>query len=121
MDLGNFIRISRKKANLTLKELGEKVGVSEQAISQYERNIRIPSNEILKKIENELAINISEEFIKQSKEDKLFIATFQYMMILNNTFEPRKNCNDEDFSIDEVYDFLGRSIVSLSKIRRKSK
>lgn len=50
MNTGELIRSYRKRKGLTMKELGNKVGVSEQAISQYERSIRTPNVAILRKI-----------------------------------------------------------------------
>lgn len=47
---GDIIRTYRKRKKLTMKELGQKVGVSEQAISQYERSIRTPNVITLQKI-----------------------------------------------------------------------
>lgn len=50
MNNGELIRSYRKKKGLTMKDLGYKVGVSEQAISQYERSLRTPSVKVLQKI-----------------------------------------------------------------------
>lgn len=55
---GDIIRTYRKRKQLTMKELGQKVGVSEQAISQYERSIRTPNIIILQKICNALNLPI---------------------------------------------------------------
>lgn len=53
-----LIRIYRKRKNLTMKQLGEKVGVSEQAISQYERSMRTPNFITLQKICSVLNLSI---------------------------------------------------------------
>lgn len=50
MNNGDLIRSYRKRKKLTMKQLAQKVGVSEQAISQYERSIRTPHIVILQKI-----------------------------------------------------------------------
>lgn len=52
--LGHNIRLIRKSCNITMKALGSLVGVSEQAISQYERGLREPGIEILNKISHAL-------------------------------------------------------------------
>ncbi|MDH2337508.1 helix-turn-helix domain-containing protein [Clostridium perfringens] len=59
MNLGFKIRHFRKLRNLTLKELGTMVGVSEQAIGQYERNQREPNLVMLNKIALNLDIPVS--------------------------------------------------------------
>ena len=56
MDNGKLIRSYRKKKGLTMKELGYKVGVSEQAISQYERSLRTPNTVTLQKICRHLSL-----------------------------------------------------------------
>lgn len=58
MNNGELIRNYRKRKKLTMKELGQKVGVSEQAISQYERSIRTPNVITLQKICSELNLPI---------------------------------------------------------------
>lgn len=56
----NSIREHRKKANLTIKALADKVKLSEQAISQYELGKRKPNLETLINISKALNINYSE-------------------------------------------------------------
>lgn len=54
MNIGENIRKLRKEKKLTLKSLGVKVGLSEQAIGQYERGDRTPNIEILTAISKAL-------------------------------------------------------------------
>ena len=56
---GEKLRYYRIKANLTQKELGEKVGISESYISLFEVNKRYPKNNILLKIAKALNQDIS--------------------------------------------------------------
>ncbi len=56
---GEKIRYYRIKANLTQKELAEKVGISESYISLFEVNKRYPKNNILLKIAKALNQDIS--------------------------------------------------------------
>lgn len=56
---GEKIRYYRIKANLTQKELGEKVGISGSYISLFEVNKRYPKNNILFKIAKALNQDIS--------------------------------------------------------------
>lgn len=48
--LGNKIRELRKKANLTQKQLADKLGISEQSVAHYESNRRSPDPYMLQKI-----------------------------------------------------------------------
>ncbi len=49
-NIGFRLRELRKEKNLTMKQLAEKIGLTEQAISQYERGIRTPSSNITDKL-----------------------------------------------------------------------
>lgn len=60
MTTGKRIQQARKKAKLSQKELGEKLGVSASMIGQYENDLRNPKTETLVKIANALNVNISE-------------------------------------------------------------
>ncbi|KKX52540.1 helix-turn-helix domain-containing protein [Brevibacillus borstelensis] len=56
---GARIRERRKKAGLTMKELGEKINVAESTISGYESESRKPDIDILKKLATVLDTNSS--------------------------------------------------------------
>jgi transcriptional regulator with XRE-family HTH domain len=56
-DLGEFIRAQRERANLSLRRLAEKSGISNPYLSQIERGIRKPSAEILKNLARALEIS----------------------------------------------------------------
>jgi len=60
LKVGENIRKLRKNKKLTLKDLGLKVDLSEQAIGQYERGDRTPNLEILNKIAEALDVSIFE-------------------------------------------------------------
>jgi len=47
-DFGLLLKELREKNHLTQKQLAQKLGVTEGAISSYERNISLPSIEALK-------------------------------------------------------------------------
>lgn len=61
MFLGERIKSARLRANLSLRDLSEKVGVSAQAISKYERNLDIPSSSVLIRLSK--ALDVSLEFL----------------------------------------------------------
>lgn len=68
--LGKRIRKYRKASGMTMKELALKLDLSEQAISQYERDKREPNILILKEISRILKINITDLLILDN--DPLF-------------------------------------------------
>jgi transcriptional regulator with XRE-family HTH domain len=56
-DLGDFIREQRANAQMSLRQLAEKAGVSNPYLSQIERGVRKPSAEILQQIAKGLRIS----------------------------------------------------------------
>lgn len=50
LDMGEKIKTLRKKKKWTQKQLADKIGIKESGISQYEKNLRLPSLEVLKKL-----------------------------------------------------------------------
>jgi transcriptional regulator with XRE-family HTH domain len=57
-DLGEFIRDQRQAAQLTLRGLAAKSGISNPYLSQVERGLRRPSAEILAQIAQGLSISV---------------------------------------------------------------
>lgn len=57
MTTGQLLRRARKKAGLTQAELAEKLNISYQNISQWERDLRQPKVETLEKIAEALKIS----------------------------------------------------------------
>lgn len=56
-DVGDFIREQRQRANLSLRRLADRAGISNPYLSQIERGIRKPSAEILKRLSRALEIS----------------------------------------------------------------
>jgi transcriptional regulator with XRE-family HTH domain len=63
--IGEFIRIQRELANLSLRQLAELAKVSNPYLSQVERGIYKPSAEVLKQIANALHLS-AETFFAQA-------------------------------------------------------
>lgn len=63
-DLGAFIRTQRERANLSLRLLADKAGISNPYLSQIERGIRKPSAEILKSLSRALEISANSLYSK---------------------------------------------------------
>lgn len=57
MSIGEQIRKYRNEMSLSQKELGEKLGVSQAMIAQYESGKRIPKKETIEKIATALGVD----------------------------------------------------------------
>lgn len=66
MSIGERIKSVRRRAGLNLRELAEKVGVSAQAISKYERDMDVPGSSILIKLARALGVRVENLLRSQS-------------------------------------------------------
>lgn len=69
MTVGERIREIRQKAGLTQKQLADRMGVTPSHIGQYERGLRRPSNEKIKKFAD--ALNIPFEILLADQIDNM--------------------------------------------------
>lgn len=60
MTIGEKIKQARKKAGYTQKKLGEKLGISQVRVAQYESGIRNPKIETVRKIAEALNVEITD-------------------------------------------------------------
>ena len=58
MTIGEHIMLLRKQKGLSQADLGKKIGTSGDIIGRYERNIMIPSIEVIMKIADILEVSI---------------------------------------------------------------
>ncbi len=59
MEYGKRIKDARNKSGLTQKQLGERLGVSESAVAQYESGQRVPKVDTLQRIADALNIPLA--------------------------------------------------------------
>ena len=121
MGMGEFLRNLRTKEGLTMKELGLKVGVTEQAISQYERNKREPNDEILLKILKALNFDV-EPYMKKTVEiDPIWNKSMKYIENLIDFCEDKQKINKLDLSyltVHEVNNFINKNISYIEKLTK---
>ncbi len=58
--IGRFIAECRKKANLTQMQLAEKLGITDKAISKWERGVAMPDTSIMLELCDILCISVNE-------------------------------------------------------------
>ena len=58
--VGRFIADCRKKVNLTQRQLAEKLGITDKAISKWERGITMPDSAIMLELCDLLCISVNE-------------------------------------------------------------
>ena len=84
--IGEFIALKRKEKDLTQNELAKKLGVTDKAVSKWERGLGCPDVSILEVLANELDVSILEllkgreienEVIKVTEADDYIKETFK--------------------------------------------
>lgn len=132
---GKFIAKLRKDKKMTQEQLAEKMGVSINAVSKWERGLSFPDVSMYKKLCNELDINIEElingekdsseeakekaiistvkekEKIKKNSKKTLILLFTIFIIIINCLIYYNKNLkvnlvSDSDFLYDEVISFI---------------
>lgn len=63
-DLGAYLREQRESAQLSLRQLAEKAGVSNPYLSQIERGLKRPSAEILQQIAKALQVSAESLYVR---------------------------------------------------------
>lgn len=58
MSIGSRIKQARKGANVSLRSLGEKIGLSPMAISKYENDKNVPNSDVLMRLSKELGVKL---------------------------------------------------------------
>ena len=68
--IGKFIAELRKEKGITQKELGDKLFVTDKAVSKWERGVSFPDITILEKLAKELDVDISEILCGEKGKNK---------------------------------------------------
>jgi transcriptional regulator with XRE-family HTH domain len=63
-DIGSFIRAQREAAQVSVRQLAEKAGVSNPYLSQIERGLRKPSADVLNQIAKALRVSAEVLYIR---------------------------------------------------------
>ena len=71
--IGKFIASSRKKKNMTQKKKTEKLRVSTNAVSKWERGINLPDASIMQELCSILNISLNELFAGESLKQSVVI------------------------------------------------
>ena len=68
--IGEFIANKRKEKGLTQQELGDKLFVTDKAVSKWERGISFPDITILKKLASILEVDVEDILEGENKSKK---------------------------------------------------
>lgn len=85
MTTGQLIKAARKKAGMTQKELGQRIGTTYQTLAQWENDLRNPKFETLQRIAAALSVPVQELIADWSAVDK---EEFKRVFIHGEGLEP---------------------------------
>ncbi|WP_285814846.1 helix-turn-helix domain-containing protein [Thomasclavelia cocleata] len=130
--VGLNIRRLRQEKGLTIKELGNLCGISEPNMGNYERGVRNPKLETLKKIAKALQVDYSdllatnvehEKFLDNFKEldhdtilDCLNLIDIGAFESFNKNREAFFNAMNDDYLIDDALSYISKGFKKLYSI-----
>lgn len=95
--IGKFISKQRKENNLTQEQLAEKLNISKNAVSKWERGLNLPDVSIMQELCKILGITLNELFVGEKISDE------QYKEVAdNNLLDALKNSS---FTLKEKIEF----------------
>lgn len=128
MNIGENIKQFRKNKKITQKELAEKIGVTDSAITKYEKGDREPNIETLNKIATALGVTINDLVKNEEKasnknsigirfldRSKLPDEKEQIVKVVEEMYEFINATGDEN-QLEEFYDLVQASL-NLLQIR----
>ena len=92
--IGEFIALKRKEKNLTQRDLAKKVGVTDKAVSRWERGIGCPDVSILEILSKELDVSVL-ELLKGRKIENEVIKVTEADDYVKDTFKVSNRINKE--------------------------
>lgn len=114
--IGKFIAQKRKEVNLTQEQLSEKLGVSINAVSKWERGICLMDMSLLKPLSNILEIEIidilSGEIVDKNDKNKQYEKMI--LELFNSTNLNKKKIKRQYYLFELIILILTISIVILS-------
>ena len=118
--ISEFIKEIRKKNNLTQKELAEKLGVTYQAVSKWERAINMPDKSLLIKMSKEYNVSLDDIFkTNKSKKKYIYLISSIIIIIIFGLFTYLNINNSKDFQFKTLSssckDYKVEGVLSYNK------
>ena len=104
--IGIFIAICRKEKNLTQEQLAEKLNISKNAVSKWERGINLPDVSIMQELCKILNITLNELFVGEK------ILEEKYKEVADNNL--LNALENSSFTLKEKIDFYKRKWIKES-------
>ncbi len=121
--IGNFIKKTRLENHLTQKDFAEKLGVSYQAVSKWERGLNLPDISVLREISKEFQVDIDEilEGKKKRKNKKRYPFLIIFLILLLAIIIYFLTTKNHDFEFNPItttcknFDIIGSAAYNKDK------
>ena len=108
--IGEFIAQKRKEKNLTQKDLAEKIGVTDKAVSRWETGLGCPDISILEILSKELDVSVL-ELLKGKKIENEVIKMTEADDYIKDTFKVSKKITNDGIKKKVNIAILSTSII----------
>ncbi|MFT8841121.1 MAG: XRE family transcriptional regulator [Leuconostoc citreum] len=108
---GLILRDIREAFNLSRKDLGDKLSISEQSIWQYESNIAVPKFENLNTLKRIFGVDLS---YFQHKKPVSKVASSQYIAYRSDLKTSVKSTDRETIYISVINDFIEKLLTKIT-------
>lgn len=114
--IGERIYKLRKKAGFSQEELGYKIGVSRQAVSQWETNTLCPKSDKIKALCE--IFNVNADYFLLEEKESMAIADVQTIEVINNNEIKEENhiddvTNGKSWKITKILALVSSGIIAL--------
>lgn len=108
--VGLRIKQERTKANMSVKALAKKVGISESFLNEVEQGRRIANEDLIKRVEKVLSVNLNEAMFEEIEEPVENIKEYKEPVKVNKQLEDAfssilKKVPVCDLHLKEIYDY----------------
>jgi transcriptional regulator with XRE-family HTH domain len=118
-DIGSFIRAQREAAQVSVRQLAEKAGVSNPYLSQIERGLRKPSADVLNQIAKALRVSAEVLYIRAGILEPTEASEVRDAIVTDTAISERQKqvlldiytsfCQQNETALAEVADAAGAS------------
>ncbi len=91
--IGKFIALKRKEKKLTQEELATKLGITDRAVSKWERGINMPDASLMLELSKILGISVNELLSGELIKEKEYVNKAEEKLIELTELEEIKNKN----------------------------
>lgn len=118
--LGENIRRERKKLNLSQQDLGKKLGVNKQTVSNWENGYRIPPTETLNEIANTFNVSVDSLLDRDTSNIPIIVTEAIPVPDIDKSLKKHVETAKEIAKLDEDdRDFVIKMIKKLNRNKKE--